>query len=109
MVELNTVVFECEAAHKHIPPWLIVEALDPETQEPVPAGEMGVLAYWDALPTGYPGFVISDDFGVLDPSGCECGRPGPTMSFMRRVTAADDRGCARAMDAETEVAEEDLS
>ncbi len=109
MVELNTVVFECEAAHKHIPPWLIVEALDPETQEPVPAGEMGVLAYWDALPTGYPGFVISDDFGVLDPSGCECGRAGPTMSFMRRVTAADDRGCARAMDAETEVAEEDLS
>jgi long-chain-fatty-acid---luciferin-component ligase len=109
MVELNTVIFECEAAHKHIPPWLVVKALDSDTQEPVPAGEMGVLAYWDALPTGYPGFVISDDFGAVDPGRCECGRAGPTMSFTRRVTAADDRGCARAMDAETEVAEEDLS
>jgi long-chain-fatty-acid---luciferin-component ligase len=109
MVELNTVVFECEAAHKHVPPWLIVEALDAETQQPVAEGEMGVLAYWDALPTGYPGFVVSDDFGVIDRGRCECGRNGPTMSFMRRVTAADDRGCARAMDGETEVAEEDLS
>jgi long-chain-fatty-acid---luciferin-component ligase len=109
MVELNTVVFECEAERKHIPPWLVVEALDPETQEPVPAGEMGVLAYWDALPTGYPGFVISDDFGVVDPGGCTCGRTGPTMTFVRRVTAADDRGCARAMDGETEVADEDPS
>ncbi len=109
MVELNTVVFECEAAHKHVPPWLIVEALDSETQEPVPDGDVGVLAYWDALPTGYPGFVISDDFGVVDRGRCECGRNGPTMSFVRRVTAADDRGCARAMDGETELAEEDLS
>ena len=74
MVELNTVVFECEAAHKHIPPWLIVEALDSEAQQPVSTGEMGVLAYWDALPTGYPGFVISDDFGVVDHGRCECGR-----------------------------------
>ncbi len=109
MVELNTVVFECEAAHKHIPPWLIVAALDSETQQPVPAGEMGVLAYWDALPTGYPGFVISDDFGVVDHGPCECGRGGPTMSFTRRVTASDERGCARAMDGETEVAEEEQS
>ena len=109
MVELNTVVFECEAARKHIPPWLVVEALDPETQAPVPTGETGVLAYWDALPTGYPGFVVSDDFGVVEPGRCECGRTGPTMSFVRRVTAADDRGCARAMDGETQVAEEDRS
>jgi long-chain-fatty-acid---luciferin-component ligase len=107
MVELNTVIFDCEAARKHVPPWLVVAALDSETQEPVPSGEMGVLAYWDALPTGYPGFVISDDFGVVEPGPCVCGRAGPTMSFMRRVTAADDRGCARAMDSETEVAEED--
>jgi long-chain-fatty-acid---luciferin-component ligase len=109
MVELNTVVFECEAARKHVPPWLIVEALDAETQQPVPAGEMGVLAYWDALPTGYPGFVISDDFGVVDHTRCECGRSGPTMRFERRVTASDERGCARAMDGETEVSEEDMS
>lgn len=107
MVELNTVIFECEAGRKHVPPWLVVEALDSETQEPVPAGEMGVLAYWDALPTGYPGFVISDDFGVVEHGTCVCGRAGPTMSFMRRVTVADDRGCARAMDRDTEVAEED--
>jgi long-chain-fatty-acid---luciferin-component ligase len=109
MVELNTVVFECEAARKHVPPWLIVEALDAETQQPVAAGEMGVLAYWDALPTGYPGFVISDDFGAVDHSQCECGRSGPTMNFERRVTASDERGCARAMDSETEVSEEDMS
>ena len=107
LVELNTVTFECEAARKHVPPWLVVAALDAETQEPVPPGEMGVLAYWDALPTSYPGFILSDDFGVVDPSRCVCGRAGPTMRFLRRVTAADERGCARAMDRDTEHPGED--
>jgi long-chain-fatty-acid---luciferin-component ligase len=107
LVELNTVIFECAAERKHVPPWLVVEALDAETQEPVPPGQMGVLAYWDALPTGYPGFILSDDFGVVDPSRCACGRAGPTMRFLRRVTAADDRGCARAMDRDTEHPGED--
>ena len=109
MVELNTVIFECEHGRKHVPPWLVVAALDPETQLPVPGGEMGVLAYWDALPTGYPGFVVSDDFGVVEAGTCTCGRSGPTMSFTRRVTASDDRGCARAMDDETEVAGEGVA
>jgi long-chain-fatty-acid---luciferin-component ligase len=102
LVEVNTVILECEAARKHVPPWLVVAALDAEAQEPVPPGEMGVLAYWDALPTSYPGFILTDDFGAVDSSGCACGRAGPTMRFLRRVTASDDRGCARAMDRDTE-------
>lgn len=109
MVELNTVILDCEAARKHIPPWLVVAALDAETQQPVPAGEMGVLAYWDALPTGYPGYILTDDFGVVDPSRCVCGRSGPTMTFVRRVTVADERGCARAMDSDIEHPGEDRS
>jgi long-chain-fatty-acid---luciferin-component ligase len=101
MVELNTVILECELGVKHIPPWLVVEALDPGTLAPVPPGEMGLLAFWDPLPKSYPGFIVSDDFGVTEQSGCRCGRSGRTMDYRRRVAKVEGRGCALTMDRTT--------
>jgi long-chain-fatty-acid---luciferin-component ligase len=94
MVELNTVLLECEHGAKHVPPWLLVLSLDPETLIPNPSGRMGVLGFVDPLPTSYPGFVLSDDFVRLHDGRCSCGRSGPTLEFCRRVHLVEGRGCA---------------
>ena len=98
MVELNTVIFECELGVKHLPPWLVVEALDPENLTPRQSNEMGLLGFYDPLPTSYPGFILSDDFGRVNKRACDCGRSGPTMEFSRRVALVEGRGCALTMD-----------
>jgi long-chain-fatty-acid---luciferin-component ligase len=103
MVELNTVIFECELGVKHLPPWLVAVALDPGTLTPVLADDTGLLAFFDPLPTSYPGFILSDDFGRVGSGPCGCGREGPTMEFCRRVALAEGRGCALTMDRDTGV------
>jgi len=106
MVELNTVIFECERGVKHIPPWLVVAALDPESLAPAPPEEMGLLAFFDSTPTSYPGFVLSDDFGRVSDRPCACGRSGPTLEFCRRVKLVEERGCALKMERDTIVSSE---
>jgi long-chain-fatty-acid---luciferin-component ligase len=101
MVELNTVILECEFGVKHIPPWLVIEALDPGALSPVQPGEMGLLGFWDPLPRGYPGFILSDDFGTTGQGVCRCGRNGRTMDYCRRVAKVEGRGCALTMDRTT--------
>jgi long-chain-fatty-acid---luciferin-component ligase len=103
MVELNTVIFECELGVKHIPPWLCVRALDPRMLTPRMSGEIGLLAFYDPLPTSYPGFVLSDDFGSVQEDDCRCGRSGPTMLFDRRVALIEARGCALTLGQRTRV------
>lgn len=99
MVELNTVLFECALRVKHIPPWLRVTARDPGTLALLPSGAEGVLAFLDALPTSYPGFVLSDDLGVVRQSySCGCGRTSDVLDIARRIETVEARGCALKMD-----------
>ncbi|HEY9524955.1 MAG TPA: hypothetical protein VIR33_17090 [Thermopolyspora sp.] len=99
MVELNTVLFECESQVKHIPPWLRVTARDPANLAPLPSGVEGTLAFLDALPTSYPGFVLSDDFGIVRYGvACACGRTSDTLAVTRRIQTVEARGCALKMD-----------
>jgi long-chain-fatty-acid---luciferin-component ligase len=101
MVELNTVIFECERGVKHVPPWLAVAGLDPETLSPSTPEEMGLLAFFDSTPTSYPGFILSDDFGRVRYEQCSCGRSGQTLEFCRRVKLSDEKGCALKMERDT--------
>lgn len=98
MVELNTVLLECEYRRKHIPPWLVVLVRDPGTLTPVPAGTTGLLSYLDATAHSYPGFILSDDFVRLSKEPCPCNRTGPTLEHVRRVKRIETRGCALKMD-----------
>jgi long-chain-fatty-acid---luciferin-component ligase len=98
MVELNTVLFECEQHRKHLPAWLHVTARDPGTLDVLPAGEVGVLAWLDPTAASYPAFLMSDDFGLIDDSACPCGRPGESVSVVRRVRTVESRGCALKVD-----------
>jgi long-chain-fatty-acid---luciferin-component ligase len=100
-VELNSVLFECAHRAKHVPAWLHVTARDPATHAPLPDGVLGVLAFCDATPTSYPGFVVTDDVGRVSGEGsCECGLPSRTVTIDRRVASVEARGCALKMDRE---------
>ncbi len=98
MVELNTVVFECEHRQKHVPPWIEVIARRPYDMRRADPGEEGVLTYLDPTATSYPGFVFSDDLGRVSPGPCKCGRVGATVVLSRRLTKVDERGCALKME-----------
>jgi long-chain-fatty-acid---luciferin-component ligase len=98
-VELNTVLFECEHQAKHVPAWLHASARDPVTQRPLEPGQVGPLAFCDALPTSYPGFVLTDDLGSVSAEGaCPCGRASRVLTISRRVESVEARGCALKMD-----------
>jgi long-chain-fatty-acid---luciferin-component ligase len=97
MVEINTVLNECERHRKHVPPWLIVQSRDPATNEVLPDGETGVLCFMDAGAVSYPCFILSEDFGCVDSSVCSCGRHGGTFEIARRMTRVEQRGCALKM------------
>jgi long-chain-fatty-acid---luciferin-component ligase len=93
-VELNTVFVECEAHHKHVPPWVRVTVRDPRTLACRSDDRLGLLAYMDASATSYPAFFIGDDLGLVDEGLCECGQPGQRVSVVRRVSMRHSRGCA---------------
>lgn len=102
MVELNSVLFECEHRRKHVPPWLEVIVRNPSDMSCAAPGEEGVLTYLDPSPTSYPGFVFSDDLGRLSSDSCECGRFGRTLALSRRLTKVEERGCALKLDRYTQ-------
>lgn len=93
-VELNTVLFECEAGEKHLPPWLHAFTRDARTMEPGEDGTLGLLSYLDPSAQSYPAFIVSDDWGVVRGPGCRCGRPGKRLSLLRRVERSEHWGCA---------------
>lgn len=95
MVELNTVVMECKASVKHIPPWLEVAALDIRTLAPLADGEVGILSYADPTAQSFPGFILSDDFGSVGRDiNCPCGVQSDTLKIDRRINTLETRGCA---------------
>lgn len=94
MVELNTVMIECERFRKHVPPWLEVVAYAPRSFDQAGPREEGMLAFFDPTPASYPGFVLSEDVGRIDGDACPCGIPGTTLSGVRRLASVESRGCA---------------
>jgi long-chain-fatty-acid---luciferin-component ligase len=98
MVELNTVIQECEHKRKHIPPWLEVIPRRSADLSACVEGEVGILSYLDPTPTSYPGFVLSDDLGTVRREHCECGRSSAVLHLARRLKGIEERGCGLKMD-----------
>ncbi len=97
MVELNSLIFECGYARKHLPPWLHVDARSANSLASLPEGEAGMLAYLDPTPLSYPGFVLSDDLGTVTHERCPCGISGSVLRLTRRLTSIEERGCGLKM------------
>jgi len=98
MVELNSILFECEAKRKHAPPWLVIHARDPRTLDALPRGESGILSFVDGSALSYPAFVLSDDVGRVESGTCLCSADGDSAVIERRISSIEARGCARKMD-----------
>jgi hypothetical protein len=71
------------------PPWVRSRAVDPETLEPVPEGEVGVLRHWDLANLGSVMAIQTADLGFVTPDG---------MRVLGRAQGAEARGCSIAMD-----------
>jgi long-chain-fatty-acid---luciferin-component ligase len=96
MIESNLLAVECDYHRKHVPPWchVTVRALDDPSAE-VPAGQVGVIGILDALSRSYPGFILSQDIGRIEPNAeCPCGRTGQVLSFVGRRRGAEPGCCA---------------
>jgi long-chain-fatty-acid---luciferin-component ligase len=103
MVELNTLLSECECGNKHIPVWLDVFALDMETYEVADNGVLGLLGFLDASARSFPAFIISGDLGYISfDDDCPCGRKGRCVKVVRRINTIDSRGCALKMSHRTQ-------
>jgi long-chain-fatty-acid---luciferin-component ligase len=101
MVELNSVLFECDRHVLHVPPWVQADARDPRTLAVQPPGMSGVLSFLDPSAVSYPCFLLTDDLGqVTRDADCRCGRPGQTVRVLRRINRVEARGCALKLDLE---------
>ncbi len=71
------------------PPWVRSLAVDPETLEPVPEGETGVLRHWDLANLDSVMAIQTADLGFAAPDG---------IRVLGRARGAEARGCSIAMD-----------
>lgn len=72
------------------PPWLRTRVLDPESLNPLPAGEKGVLAHYDLANLGSVSAVLTEDLGVADDDGA--------IRLVGRSPGAEPRGCSLALE-----------
>jgi hypothetical protein len=80
-----------ELAHRYHrgPPWVRTRALDPRTLEPVPPGEVGILAHVDLANLGSAMAVLTEDLGQMVEGG---------FRLRGRAVGAEPRGCSLAME-----------
>lgn len=71
------------------PGWVRTRAVDPETLEPLPEGEGGVLRHWDLANLHSVMAVQTADLGVV---------AGEGFRVLGRARGAEARGCSLAMD-----------
>ncbi|MFP4077975.1 MAG: acyl-protein synthetase [Candidatus Izemoplasmataceae bacterium] len=98
-VEHPVVFPDCKYHHLHIPIYSRVLIRDPETFEPLPHGETGLINLLSPLNETTPlTSVMTDDLGVLH-TGCECGLQAPWLEVLGRVGLKDIITCAQGAEA----------
>ena len=73
---------------KIAPPWMRAAALDPVSLEPVGAGEIGLLSFFDLANVGSVSAILTEDFGIVN---------GDRVRVLGRAGLAEPRGCALAI------------
>jgi len=98
MVEGNGFMLHCPEEHLlHIPSTYYHPIVLDRNGEIVDFGEEGRFAFLDAIPSSYPGFIITGDSVKLE-GDCECGRKSITLNpEVRRAAGEEIRGCAEEM------------
>jgi hypothetical protein len=75
---------------KIAPPWLKVIARDAGTLRPLPAGEIGMLSFFDLANAGSVSALLTEDLGIVNADG--------TVRVLGRAIGTDPRGCALSIE-----------
>jgi anaerobic magnesium-protoporphyrin IX monomethyl ester cyclase len=78
------------------PPWTRTMVVDPDTLEPLPAGEEGLLRHFDLANRGHICAIQTDDMGILVNGGFE---------VYGRAQEGEARGCSLTIDEMTRILE----
>jgi hypothetical protein len=110
LTEQNSFLTSCEADRFHVPPWVAVFLLDPETGQPLPREDVqtGRAAFFDMSHDGSWGGIVTGDRISVDHRPCSCGRT--TLHLDRKIQryselsgSGDDKiSCAAAPSAQAE-------
>lgn len=86
----------CPRHHFHIPVYGRVIIRDPDTLQPLPTGQAGLINLISPLMTATPTLsVMTDDLGYLTPGEtCGCGIRSPYLTILGRVGMGDIQTCA---------------
>ncbi len=86
----------CPRHHFHIPVYGRVIIRDPDTLQPLPMGQVGLINLISPLMTATPTLsVMTDDLGYLTPGEtCGCGIRSPYLTILGRVGMGDIQTCA---------------
>jgi hypothetical protein len=109
MTEQNFYLVTCEHERLHIPPWVTVLLLDPDSGQPLPRSgvQTGRASFFDMTQDGGWGGIVTGDRISVDYTPCPCGRT--TLHITKKIqrfsdiTGDDDKlTCAAAPSAQAE-------
>lgn len=99
MVEqTGTIFMECAYGRLHASPQSDVIIRDPQTHEPLPHGQTGLIQIFSTIQKSYPGHaLLTEDIGQTHAGGdCACGNTGTSVEIFGRLQKAEVRGCSDA-------------
>jgi hypothetical protein len=112
MTEQNFYLVTCEHQRLHIPPWVTVLLLDPDSGQPLPREgvQSGRASFFDLSQDGTWGGIVSGDRITVGYSPCPCGRATLYMDKkiqrFSEITGDDDKlTCAATPSAQAEALE----
>lgn len=109
MTEQNFYLNSCEHDRFHLPPWVVLLLLDPDSGQPLPreGQQTGRASFFDMTQDGAWGGIVSGDRITVDYTPCPCGRT--TLHIAKKIqrfsefTGDDDKlTCAATPAAQAE-------
>lgn len=83
----------CPAGNFHIPVYSRVIIRDPDTLEPLPDWQRGLLNFVSPMVTSMPILSLLTDDLALKGEKCSCGQPGPWFALLGRAGAGNVKTC----------------
>jgi hypothetical protein len=106
MTEVQMVAAKCSEGHYHVPPWVVMYLLDPDTGKVLPREGVvtGRGSFFDLTPQTYWGGFVTGDELTVDWTPCRCGRTTPHIHpniqrYSEKRGGDDKITCAAAEDA----------
>lgn len=75
--------------YKKFPAWVRVRILNPNTLQPVPDGQKGIVAYYDLANWHSCLAILTEDLGI---------KHGESFELLGRIGGAESKGCSIAID-----------